>query len=297
MNLRHLRVFHAIVSAGGITAGAERLALSQPAASRELRDLEDRLGVVLLDRTPRGAVPTEAGRLLHGYAERIFALERAAEQALRDLRGLAGGRLVVAASNTVGNHLLPTAVAALHAEAPAVDIIAQVTNSAEVAALVAAEAATLGFVEGPMKGDAFAARAIGHDRIIAVATPGHPLAGGDPVPAARLADGVAFAREPGSGTRATVDEAHAALGMTFRPALTMGSGEALKNLVLGGGVAWMPRLAVLPELRDGRLVEVPVADLSIGRPLTAIWLRGRTLGPAADALLRHAEAVAPEDVD
>lgn len=297
MNLHHLRVFHAIVAAGGITAGAERLSLSQPAASRELRDLEERLGVVLLDRTPRGAVPTEAGRLLYDYAARIFALERAAEQALRDLRGLAGGHLAVAASNTIGNHLLPAALAALHAEAPAVEITAHVTNSAEVAALIAAERASLGFVEGPVKGDTFAGRAIGHDRIIAVATAGHPLAGGGPVAAARLADGVAFAREPGSGTRATVDDAHAAIGLVFRPALTLGSGEALKNLVLAGGVAWMPRLAVLPDLRDGRLVEVPVADLSIGRPLTAIWPRGRSLGPAAAALLRHAEAVAPEDMD
>jgi DNA-binding transcriptional LysR family regulator len=285
MNLHHLRIFHAVVSAGGITAGAARLSLSQPAASREMREFEERLGLALLDRTPRGVVPTEAGRLLHGYAERIFALERAAERDLRDLAGLAGGRLVIGASNTIGNHLLPPVLAHFHAVWPAVELVLHVTNSAAVAADLLAEAASLGFVEGPVDESVFALRPVGRDSIVAVAPPGHALSGRGPVSAATLADGVCFAREIGSGTRAVVDNAFAALGLVFRPALTMGSGEALKTLVASGGVGWLPRLAVARDLASGDLVEIVVADLSIERPLSAIWPRGRQPGPAAAALL------------
>src|SRR5581483_10458333 len=102
MNLRHLAIFHAIARRGSVNAAAEHLHTSQPAVSRELRSLEERLGVVLFDRLPRGMKLTEAGQTLAGYAERIFGLEQAAERAMRDLANLEGGELTLGASNTLG---------------------------------------------------------------------------------------------------------------------------------------------------------------------------------------------------
>jgi len=285
MNLHHLRVFHAAAAAGGITAGAERLNISQPAASREIRDLEARLKIGLLDRTSRGMALTEAGRILYSYAERIFALERAAEAELRELAGLTAGQLTIGASNTIGNHLLPPLLAAFHASHPAIEVTLLISNSEEVAARLLEERLTIGFIEGPVDHAQFDGDLIGRDHIVAVASPSHPLAGAEPVSAADLADRRTFAREPGSGTRANVEHAYAGLGLVFRPALTVGSAEALKNLLLAGGIAWLPRLSVLPELRAGRLVELAVADLTIERPLTMIRRRGRSSSPAAAAFL------------
>ncbi|MBR9973424.1 LysR family transcriptional regulator [Magnetospirillum sulfuroxidans] len=283
MNLHHLRVFHAAAQAGGITAGAARLNLSQPAASREIKELEIRLGVTLLDRSSRGLSLTEAGRDLLDYARRIFALEQAAEARLRDLAGLEGGRLLLGASNTIGNHLLPPLLARFAALYPGIEITLLVSNSQQVRQRLDDDQLNLGFVEGPAVGEDVNHRAIGHDRIIAVATIGHPLTLAGTLSATDLADRVAVAREPGSGTRASIDEAYAVLGQTYRPAITVGTAEALKNLLLAGGMAWVPRLSVLPELRSGRLVELAVADLVIERPLTMIWRKGRTLAPAARA--------------
>ena len=285
MNLHHLRVFHAVADAGGITAGALRLNMSQPAASREIRDFEARLAVTLLDRTSRGIALTEAGRLLFAYAQRIFALETAALSELRELTGLAGGRLTIGASNTIGNHLLPPLLGRFNARFPAVEVTMLMSNSEEVAARLHDERLTLGFVEGPFDDGLFEGLPIGRDRIVAVASSGHPAAMAASVTAADLADRRAFAREPGSGTRANVDRAYAERGLAFVPALTVGSAEALKNLLLAGGIAWLPRLSVLPELRSGRLVEIPVADLRIERPLTMIWRRNRSHSPAAAAFI------------
>ena len=253
MNLHHLRVFHAVADAGGITAGALRLNMSQPAASREIRDFEARLAVTLLDRTSRGIALTEAGRLLFAYAQRIFALETAALSELRELTGLAGGRLTIGASNTIGNHLLPPLLGRFNARFPAVEVTMLMSNSEEVAARLHDERLTLGFVEGPFDDGLF--------------------------------EGLPIGRDPGSGTRANVDRAYAERGLAFVPALTVGSAEALKNLLLAGGIAWLPRLSVLPELRSGRLVEIPVADLRIERPLTMIWRRNRSHSPAAAAFI------------
>src|SRR5215472_10987283 len=110
MNLRHLAVFRAVAEAGTVNAAAALAHTSQPAISRELRTLEERLGVVLFDRLPRGMRLTEAGQVLLGYAEKIFALEKAAERAMRALADLEGGRLDIGASNTLGMYLLPARV-------------------------------------------------------------------------------------------------------------------------------------------------------------------------------------------
>lgn len=252
------------------------------------------MAVALLDRTSRGMAATEAGRLLFGYAERIFALELAAETQLSELAGLSSGQLTIGASNTIAAHVLPTVLAKFNARHPDIETTLLVSNSEEVAERLAEERLTLGFIEGPVDPTRFDGDLIGRDNIIAVASAGHPLTRTGTVAAADLADRCAFAREPGSGTRANVDRAYAALGLPFRPALTVGSAEALKNLLLAGGVAWLPRLAVEAELRSGRLVELVVIDLVIERPLTMIRHRGRTPSPAAAAfmaLIRRSPAV------
>src|ERR1700686_2488603 len=111
MNLRHLLVFRGIAKAGSVNAAARLLHTSQPAVSRELRTLEERLGVLLFDRLPRGMRLTEAGQVLLDYAERIFGLDEAAERAMRELSDLEGGQLAIGASNTIGTYLLPASVA------------------------------------------------------------------------------------------------------------------------------------------------------------------------------------------
>lgn len=292
MNLHHLRVFHAAAEAGGVTAGAARLNLSQPAASREIRALEERLGLALLDRSSRGLELTEAGRVLEEYAGRIFALEAAAESQLKELAGLAGGQLVLGASNTIGNHLLPPFLSRFASLYSGIEITLLVSNSEEVATRLEEGRLHLGFVEGPVEAGPFQSRCIGHDHIVAVATTGHPLALGEDLRAADLCERVAIARELGSGTRATIDRAHAEIGLPFRPAITVGTAEALKNLLLAGGVAWVPRLSVEPELRGGRLRELTVTDLTIARSLTMIWRQGRALSPSASAFA----ALIKEDV-
>lgn len=295
MNLQHLRVFHAVAEAGGVTAGAARLRLSQPAATREIRDLEARLGLALFDRLPRGVALTEAGRLLQRHAARIFAQESAAEAELLEFAGLGRGRLAMGASNTIGTYVLPPLIGRFHGDYPGIEVILRVFNSEEVVAGLRMEEVSLGFVEGPVEADGFARRAIGGDEIVAVAHPGHPFADGRRLRAVDLAEGVVFAREPGSGTRATVEQAHAALGLAFRPVLSVGSGEALKTLLLSApGIAWMSRLSVLSELDSGRLSVLPVEDLAVRRSFTMLWPPDRVLSPATMAFFDRMVATVPD---
>ncbi|MBA3916102.1 MAG: LysR family transcriptional regulator, partial [Acidobacteriales bacterium] len=85
--------FPAVAEAGNISLAAERLMISQPAVSKQLTELERYLGIPLFDRLPRGVRMTEAGRVLHGYARRIFSLADEAQIAVDAVRGVERGRL------------------------------------------------------------------------------------------------------------------------------------------------------------------------------------------------------------
>lgn len=284
MNFTHLAAFQAVVETGSVTAAAERLHVSQPALTREIRQLEERLGAVLFDRLPRGMQATEAGRLLAGYASQIFRLADAAETALAELGGLVRGRLAVAASRTTGAYLLPPIVAAYRQRHPGVELALSVSNTEQVQARLLAFEAQLGLVEGPTDDAAFERLALGEDDIVAVAATGHPLAGRGPLDLAALDAAELVMREPGSGTRSVVEQAYAARGLVLRPRLTLGSPEAIKQLLrLGGAVSWVSRRSVADELAAGLLVELALPGLQIRRKLAMIWRRGQGLSPSAQA--------------
>jgi DNA-binding transcriptional LysR family regulator len=287
MNLRHLSVFHGVAKAGSVNAAARLLHTSQPAVSRELRTLEERLGVLLFDRLPRGMRLTEAGQVLLDYAERIFGLEEAAERAIRELADLESGQLAIGASNTIGTYLLPALVASFHVRYPKVSLNLEVDNTEEIVKGVLDSRFVLGFVEGRIRNPAIEAQEFRRDRIVAVVSPQHPLAKARAPSVRSLAESPSIMREPGSGTREIVERAFARHRLTLHCGLQINSSEALKRAALeGGGVGWISELCVVEELRSGRLVALKTPRLSLERALYTLRLRGRHLNRSALAFLQ-----------
>jgi DNA-binding transcriptional LysR family regulator len=286
MNLRHLAVFHGVAKAGSVNAAARLLHTSQPAVSRELRTLEERLGFALFDRLPRGMRLTEPGQLLLGYAERIFGLEQEAERALRALGDLEGGELAIGASNTLGTYLLPGFMAAFHISHPKVVLTLEIGNTREIIKGVLDSRFAIGFVEGRVREEAIEAKEFRRDRIVAVVSPGHFLAKVKAPTLRSLAEAPSILREPGSGTREIVERAFARHRATLRCGLQIGNSQALKQAALeGGGIGWISELCVVDELRSGRLVELRTPRLSLERPLYSLRLKGRHLKPSAAAFV------------
>jgi DNA-binding transcriptional LysR family regulator len=290
MNLRHLLVFRGVAKAGSVNAAARLLHTSQPAVSRELRTLEERLGVLLFDRLPRGMRLTEAGQVLLDYAERIFGLEEAAERSIRELADLEGGQLAIGASNTLGTYLLPVFVASFHTRYPKVSLTLEVDNTQEIVKGVLESRFVLGFVEGRIRDEAIEAREFRRDRILAVVAPQHSLAKARAVPVRSLAESPSIMREPGSGTREIVERAFARRRLALHCGLQINSAEALKRVAMeGGGVGWISELCVVEELRSGRLVALETPRLALERPLYTLKLRGRHLNRSALAFLQGFE--------
>ena len=290
MNLRHLSVFHAVAKAGSVNAAARLLHTSQPAVSRELRTLEERLGVALFDRLPRGMRLTEAGQVLLSYAERIFGLDEAAERALRELADVEGGQLAIGASNTLGTYLLPPFVAAFHTRYPKVSLNLEVGNTEEIVKGVLDSRFALGFVEGRVQDEAIEAKEFQRDRIVAVVAPQHPLAKAKGLSVRSLAESPSILREPGSGTREIVERAFTRQRVVLRCGLQINSSEALKRAAMeGGGVGWISELCVVEELRSGHLVALKTPRLPLERPLYSLRLRGRHHKRSALAFLQDFE--------
>ena len=286
MNLWHLAIFHAAAESGSISAGAARLHISQPAATRQLRELEARLGSVLFDRLPRGVRLTETGQLLHDYAQRIFALEHEAENAIRDMEQLGGGEIKIGASSTIGNYLLPPVIAGFRRRFPAVELTVEIANTETIERDLVARRLVLGFTEGPLSEPEVNAEVFMHDEIIPVAGAVHPLTHMRRVDPQALCRETLLIREPGSGTRSFIEGMLKRKRLEFKNVVCLGSSEAIKQVAAaGGGVAFVSRLVVESELRSGRLRVLRVAGLRISRPLHRVQLRRRHLPPAVQAFL------------
>lgn len=290
MNLNHLSIFQAVALSGSISGGAQRLHISQSAVSKQLGEFENTLGLTLFDRLPRGVRPTEAGRLLLGYANRLFAIESEAERALGDLKQLARGRIAIGASRTIGAYLLPGLLAEFRRRHPDVGLSLRVENTQAIEAKLVAGEIDIGFAEGGVSDDHLDYKVFAQDDLVLIAAPTHPLVARAPIAVSTLADQALLMHEEGSGTRAVTEGVLRARKLDIRPAMTLASSEALKQTVATGiGVAFLSSLSIRTEVAAGILTVVPVKGLRIQRPLYRVQLRNAWPSPALEAFMQLLE--------
>ena len=271
---------------GSLGRAAAEHGISQPAASARMRQLEGRLGLALIDRSPRGSTLTQAGALVAGWAQTVADAAATLDAGVAALRRERESRLRVAASMTVAEYLLPTWLTALRAACSGAAVALSAVNSAEVAEAVLTGTADIGFVEGPGMPDGLQAEPVGHDTLTVVVAPSHPWAlrrrGVRP---GELAITPLVSRESGSGTRGFFEQAlRAQAGLERVPPLAeLSSTTAIKAAVAAGaGPAVLSSLAVAAELSAGTLRAVTIVGLNLDRTLLAVWAAGAPNGPARD---------------
>jgi DNA-binding transcriptional LysR family regulator len=284
-----VRLFLGVARAGSFTAAAEALHTSQPALSRQIAALELECGERLFERLPRGVRLTPAGEVALRYAERIFALADELAVALAELRGLRAGRLLLGASSTPADYLLPPVLAAYHERYPGVEVRLVTGNTAAIVEQIDRHALDLGFVGSLPPNLDFELRcaAVAEDELVVFAAPGHPLlAAGRPAALNEVAAATLVARESGSATRATAERYARTLGVDLRPTLELGSNEAVKRAVIGGsGVAILSRHALTSEVAAGHLVVVVVSGWDCRRDLFLVQRAAHTLTRAEQAFV------------
>lgn len=284
-----LAVLVAVAEQGGVGAGARALGMAQPNASRALRRLERSLKLDLLQRGARGSTLTPQGALVVDWARGVLEANERLIVGAAAIGRQVGSSLRVAASQTIAEELLPRWLAALRAEYPDVEVSLSIGNSFEVGRLLNS-GDVLGFVESPQLPASLAgqieSRQISTDRLVVVVAPGHEWARRTrPVGLAELVRTRLVVREPGSGTRVTLEQAldHRTLAP---PALELRSNAAVRVAVASGaGPAVLSEHAVQAAVRAGELHAVMVDGLVVERPLRAIWPAGGSLSQVGRRLI------------
>jgi DNA-binding transcriptional LysR family regulator len=293
ISLNHLSLFHAVAEAGGITRAAERLMVSQPAVSKQVKELERVLRVRLLERDGRGVRLTEPGRVLAGYARQIFTLLDEAEAALADVDALRLGRLAVGVTPTIGTYVLPDVLVYFRQRFPGIRVDVETAGVDRLRDRLATERSLdLALADETLTFPGMARREFAKASFVAIAAPRHPFARRRRIAVADLAAEPLVMRETGSNERSLVEQFLAGCGFGIRDALTLGNTEAVKRAVEGGlGIGIVPRLSVEREAGAGRLAILKAPELKLTRPLFEVWDAARPRSKAARAfhcVLEHA---------
>jgi DNA-binding transcriptional LysR family regulator len=285
-----LDLLDSIAELGSLGQAAGRHRLSQPAVSMRMTQLERRLGVSLLERSPAGTRLTPAGARVAALSRRVLSEARALMAGVDALVAEESSHLRVAASLTVAEHLLPGWLSALHRESPDVILAVEVTNSSKVLARVGDGSADVGFVEGhETRPEGMTTVVVRSDRLVVVVDPAHPWARREsPVRGPELAGAELIVREPGSGTRQVLDDALRPWGGPSSRLEFGSTASILAAVRRGDGPAVLSALAVAEDIGAGHLVAVPTEDIDLTRSLRAVWPEARPLAPLARRLLNVA---------
>jgi LysR family transcriptional regulator, low CO2-responsive transcriptional regulator len=284
VTLRQLRIFIAVARHLSFVRAAEELSLTAPAVSMQIKELEAQIGLPLFDRSSRSVSLTTVGEYVLVNARRVMAALRDTEDTVARFRALQVGRLDVAMVSTA-KYFLPRLLAQFRDEHPGIEIRLQVGNNREqVAALLQhgeTELAIMGRppADWPTRAEPFAL----HPHVLVTATE-HPFSGMGTVPAHALNGEGFIIREPGSGTRAALDEYLRAHRITPRVVMQMSSNEAIKQAVMAGmGVSLLSLHTIELELQHELIAAPEVEGLPVMRRWHVVNNLGKTLSPAAEA--------------
>ena len=298
MDTRQLAAFCAVVERRSFSQAADRLGVTQPAVSLQVRALEKRLGAQLLDRSGRRVEPTEAGWRLYRGAQRMLALE---DQLVADVaasgEGALAGDLVLGASTGPAAVAIPVALAEFQRPNPDIRVYLTVSDTHSVVERVAARELELGIVGAARRHRGVRFEPFFSDQVILACPPGHEFAGRT-ITLDELREEKLILMQDGAGVRQVVEDALRRQGVRLRDLdvrLELGLQESVRRAVEAGyGVTFISRTAVEADLAGGRLAEARVEGLEVTRQISLASATGRARSRVADAFVAFArEQLAP----
>ncbi len=286
MDTRQLAAFCAVVERRSFSQAAERLGVTQPAVSLQVRALEKRLGTRLLDRSGRRVEPTEAGLRFYRGAQRLLQLE---EQMLDDVAsdgaGALTGELSIGASTGPAAVVVPVLLCEFHELHPGLHVSLEVHDTQTVVDLVAERGLELGIVGAARRHRAVRFEPILEDEVILICPPGHSFAGRTVSLDDLRAETVILMQE-GAGVRQVVEDELRSMGARLRDlsiTLELGLQESVRSAVQAGyGVTFISRTAVESDLAVGTLAEARLEGMNAKREIALVRASGRSPTRAAE---------------
>src|SRR4051794_6101674 len=293
MDTRQLAAFCAVVERKSFSQAAERLGVTQPAVSLQVRSLEKRLGRRLLDRSGRRVEPTEAGLALYRGAQRMLALEG---QLLEELDesdgGELGGTLQVGASTGPGSTVVPVLLCEFQRGNPGLSVSLSISDTQSVVERVAERELELGVVGAARRHRGVTFQPFFRDDVVLACPPNHRFAGRS-IALGELKKEPLIVMQEGAGVRQVLEDELRRAGIRLRdlePRLELGLQESARSAVAAGyGVTFISRAAIEADLAAGTLATARVKGLDPAREISLVRAAGRSPTRAAEAFVEFAK--------
>ncbi|RTZ67223.1 MAG: LysR family transcriptional regulator [Aquificaceae bacterium] len=295
MSDRRLQVFHAVARLLSFTKAADVLHMTQPAVTFQIRQLEDQFDTRLFDRAHNKVTLTEAGHMIFEYTERIFEQYAEMDNAVRELTGNFSASLVLGASTTISEYMLPALLGKYKVGNPEVRLRLRVSNTDGIVSMVENNVIDLGIVEGPVTNKNLVSEVCRTDELVVVVPTGHELTSyadrGEAISIEKVLEHPYICREQGSGTREVIMDYLRERGLEMKmlkACLELGSPEAIKGAVEAGmGVSILSSVSIAKELKLGSLVPIPL-DPPLTRDFSFVRQRQKFRVRAMEELLEFA---------
>lgn len=289
MNLGHLESFCTVVRLKNISEASKVLHVTQPTLSHQIQLLEEKLQVSLLRRSNRGVEPTEAGEIVCEYAQAFLQMRDSLYRELEKVKGAAPS-LVVAAASMIGGYALPCSIYIFKERHPEASVVLKVANTTEVLRLVQTGQADIALTEGPLAEPAQVVDPIGVEELVIVAPAHRRWREDEEIDIEDLKKMPLIMREPGSGTRRTIEETLRGLGYRledFNVVMELNSNDSIKSAVEAGlGMAILPITTVRKELRAGTLRKIEIRNVALKHVCSISYPQGKVLNHLEKDFLR-----------
>lgn len=287
ITLRQLRIFETVTRRLSYTKAAEELHLSQPAVSMQIRQLEEIIGLELFEKLGKRIQATEAGKELFNYSQAISYQLREAKEVLSAMKGLGRGRLKLAVASTI-NYFAPKLLAGFSKRYPGVSLHLDVTNRKQIIRLLEANETDLVLMGQPPDEIELESTPFMENPLVVIAPPEHALSKEKHIPLDRLANEIFVIREPGSGTRITMERIFQERGLQMRLGMEITRNEAIKQAVRAGlGLSVVSQHTIELELETKRLAILNVEGFPVMRKWYLVYRTGKRLSPLAEAFKQY----------
>lgn len=284
VTLRQLQAFEAVARLRSFSRAAEEIHVTQPAVSKQIRLLNEEVGLPLLEQIGKKVFLTEAGEQLRATCADWLDNWSRFEQSIADLKGLKQGRLRIA-TVTTAKYFLPRVLGPFYAKYPGIDITMEVVNRDRLLERLSHNEDDLYVMGFPPEDRDIESEPLMANDLVVLAAASHPLVGRKQIRLLDLAQHSFLARENGSGTRTTVERVFRERQLPFHIQMELGSNEAIKQAVAGGlGLAILSRSTLHPE-GEKELAVLDVEGFPIRRAWYVVRPKGRQLSVVAEIFL------------
>jgi len=296
INFNQLRVFYQTAKHLSCTQAAEKLFVTQPAVTAQVKQLEEACNLKLFKKKGRKIHLTDEGKTLYGYAHKVFQYEEEIECVIEEMRALKRGILRLGTTKAYARYFMPFLITSFREAYPHIKIHLDEGSSLDMINSLLDLKNEVAVIAKAEENSRVSFIPFSHEELVLITAPNHPWASRRSISIKELEKEAIIMKENGSGTRKLVNELLSKNGLEHDILMETSNTEFIKQLVQrGDGVSFVVREAVVTELQEGKLAVVPIKGQKVFLDVSIAYLKDQHLSPPAQAFLKSLAKIAGEE--